>query len=71
MRSNISVEADWQNLISKINNHIDLDATARASNALVRKRCVGDAATLLRLAGLGIRRWRNELALGCHPGWFE
>ena len=50
MRSNVSFEADWQQLISKINSCIDLDASARASNALVRKRCIGDAATLLRLA---------------------
>ncbi|NNU63357.1 transposase [Ochrobactrum soli] len=44
------VDADWQALISNLSALIDLDATARSSGALVRRRCLGDGATLLRLA---------------------
>ncbi|MER9389992.1 hypothetical protein [Mesorhizobium sp. M0435] len=50
MQTNDSIEADWQALISGLSQSIDLDATARATGALVRRRNVADAATLLRLA---------------------
>ncbi len=50
MRTTDSIETDWQALLSKLSAVIDLEATARTSGALVRRRCVGDAATLLRLA---------------------
>lgn len=50
MRTIDSIEPDWQALISGLSQSIDLDATARETGALVRRRCVADAATLLRLA---------------------
>jgi hypothetical protein len=50
MQPNDSIEADWQALISGLSQSIDLEATARATGALVRRRNVADAATLLRLA---------------------
>jgi Transposase DDE domain len=50
MRMNDSIETDWQALISRLSQSLDLDATARATGALVRRRNVADAATLLRLA---------------------
>lgn len=50
MRTNDSIETDWQALISRLSQSLDLDATARATGALVRRRNVADAATLLRLA---------------------
>jgi hypothetical protein len=50
MQTNDSIEADWQALISGLSQRIDLEATARATGALVRRRNVADAATLLRLA---------------------
>ena len=50
MQTNDSIEADWQALISGLSQSIDLEATARATGALVRRRNVADAATLLRLA---------------------
>jgi hypothetical protein len=50
MRTTDSIEADWQTLISRLSQCIDLEATARTTGALVRRRNVADAATLLRLA---------------------
>ncbi|AWI62517.1 transposase [Sinorhizobium fredii] len=50
MRTIDSIEADWQALLSQVSAVINLEATAKTSGALVRRRCVGDAATLLRLA---------------------
>jgi hypothetical protein len=50
MQPNDSIEADWQALISGLSQSIDLERTARATGALVRRRNVADAATLLRLA---------------------
>jgi hypothetical protein len=50
MQRNDSIEADWQTLIGGLSQSIDLDATARETGALVRRRNVADAATLLRLA---------------------
>lgn len=50
MQRNDSIESDWQALISRLSQCVDLDTTARATGALVRRRNVADAATLLRLA---------------------
>ncbi|MER9466684.1 hypothetical protein NKI82_12285 [Mesorhizobium sp. M0482] len=50
MGTNDSIETDWQALISRLSQSLDLEATARATGALVRRRNVADAATLLRLA---------------------
>lgn len=58
MRAIDSTEPDWQSRISKLVCVIDLDETAHAPEALVRRRCVGDAPTLLQLAlayGPGVR----------------
>ncbi len=40
----------WPALLAALPATFDLNATARASGALVRRRAVGDAAALLRLA---------------------
>ncbi len=50
MRTTDSIETDWQALIWRLSQSIDLDATARETGALMRRRCIADAATLLRLA---------------------
>lgn len=50
MRTNDSIEPDWQRLRSKLAQIIDLDQTARTSKALVRRRSINDASILLRLA---------------------
>jgi len=50
MRTTDSIESDWQALVSRLSRSIDLDATARETGALLRRRCIADAATLLRLA---------------------
>ncbi|MCY1741019.1 transposase [Ensifer sp. SL37] len=50
MRTIDSIDPDWSRLLSKLERIIDLGATVRTSRALVRRRGVGDAETLLRLA---------------------
>jgi Transposase DDE domain len=45
-----SLDARWPDLVAAVSAVIDLDATARASGALVRRRGIRSAATLLRLA---------------------
>jgi hypothetical protein len=50
MLKNESIDADWQTLISNRSKYFDLDATARETGALQRRRAVADGATLLRLA---------------------
>src|ERR687893_1695 len=50
MQSASSLDARWPDLVAAVSAVIDLDATARASGALVRRRGVRSAATLLRLA---------------------
>ncbi|MDX2224080.1 MAG: IS4 family transposase [Rhodospirillaceae bacterium] len=40
----------WQLLLARVSKAIDLEASCRASGALVRKRHIQDASTLLRLA---------------------
>ena len=41
---------DWHRIIRTVGSAIDLDATARRSGALIRRRGVSSAETLLRLA---------------------
>lgn len=50
MRTTASIDPDWSALLSKLERVIDLGATARTTRALMRRRGVGDAETLLRLA---------------------
>lgn len=45
-----SLDPHWPPLLEQLSQVLDLDASARATGALVRRRAVGDAATLLRLA---------------------
>jgi hypothetical protein len=45
-----SLDARWPDLVAAISTVIDLEATARTSGALVRRRGIRSAATLLRLA---------------------
>src|ERR671913_548280 len=64
-----SLDARWPDLIAAVWTGIDLDATARTSGALVRRRGIRSAAMLLRLAlacgpgGLSLRA-----AAACHLG---
>src|ERR687889_1464890 len=48
--SSSSVEAQWPDLVAAVSAAIDLEATARTSGALVRRREIRSAETLLRLA---------------------
>src|ERR671917_1834326 len=50
MQSASSLDARWPDLVAAVSAVIDLDATARASGALLRRRGIRSAATLLRLA---------------------
>jgi hypothetical protein len=45
-----SLEAQWLDLVAAVSAAIDLDATARTSGALVRRREIRSAEALLRLA---------------------
>ena len=45
-----SLEAQWPDLVAAVSAAIDLEATARASGALVRRRAIRSAEALLRLA---------------------
>ena len=45
-----SLEAQWPALVAAVSAAIDLEATARASGALVRRRAIRSAEMLLRLA---------------------
>jgi hypothetical protein len=45
-----SLDARWPDLIAAVSTVIDLDATARTSRALIRRRGIRSAAMLLRLA---------------------
>ncbi len=49
-RSASRLDPHWPALLERLSGVLDLDASARTSGALVRRRNVGDAATLLRLA---------------------
>lgn len=49
-RSGSRLDPHWPALLARLSGVLDLDASARTSGALVRRRNVGDAATLLRLA---------------------
>src|SRR5215217_5120098 len=48
--SSASLEAQWPDLVAAVSAAIDLDATARTSEALVRRREIRSAEALLRLA---------------------
>src|SRR4051812_32286108 len=45
-----SLDAQWPDLVAVVSAAIDLEATARASGALVRRRAIRSAEMLLRLA---------------------
>lgn len=45
-----ALDAHWRALLARLSGVLDLDRSARASGALLRRRAVADAATLLRLA---------------------
>ena len=45
-----SLEAQWPDLVAAVSDAIDLEATARTSGALVRRRAIRSAEMLLRLA---------------------
>lgn len=49
-RSDTRLDPHWSALLKRLSGVLDLDASARASRALVRRRNVSDGATLLRLA---------------------
>lgn len=50
MQSESLIGAAWPTLLSRLPASLDLEATARACGALLRRRGVSDAETLLRLA---------------------
>jgi Transposase DDE domain len=50
MQTASAVEPHWPALLARLSGVLDLDASARASGALRRRRAVADGATLLRLA---------------------
>src|ERR687897_228609 len=70
--SSSSLEAQWPDLVAAVSAAIDLDATARTSGALVRRREIRSAEALLRLAlayGPGGLSLRTAAALdGPLPG---
>ena len=49
-RSAFRLDPHWPALLERLAGVLDLDASARTSGALLRRRNVGDSATLLRLA---------------------
>lgn len=49
-RSDTCLDPHWPAVLKRLSGVLDLDASARASGALVRRRNVSDGATLLRLA---------------------
>src|SRR4051812_39353080 len=66
------VEAQWEYLLSMLPSKVDLEASARDKGALLRRRVVRSAETLLRLAlvyccGLSLRQtscWASLQGLG-------
>lgn len=48
--ASFSLDAQWADLVAAVSAVIDLEATARANGALLRRRGIRSAATLLRLA---------------------
>src|SRR5919199_921928 len=48
--SSPSLDAQWPDLVAAVSAAIDLEATARACGALVRRRAIRSAEMLLRLA---------------------
>src|SRR4051794_4412006 len=74
MQSASLYDQRWPWLLAALPATLDLDETARASGALVRRRAIGDAAALLRLAlsygpgGLSLRgaaAWATLAGLAC------
>src|SRR5918911_2089498 len=74
MQSASLYDLRWPSLLAALPATFDLDETARASGALVRRRAIDDAATLLRLAlsygpgGLSLRgaaAWATLAGLAC------
>jgi len=74
MQSASLYDQRWPSLLAALPATLDLDETARASGALVRRRAIGDAAALLRLAlsygpgGLSLRgaaAWATLAGLAC------
>ena len=48
--SSVAGEAQWSDLVAAVSAAIDLEATARSSRALVRRREIRSGEMLLRLA---------------------
>jgi lambda repressor-like predicted transcriptional regulator len=57
---------DWSGLLARLTSSIDLDALAKETRALVRRRGVPDAASLLRLA---LARGPGGMSLREAAGW--
>src|SRR4028118_2106364 len=61
-----SFEAQWPDLVAAVSAAIDLEAAARASGALVRRRAIRSAEMLLRAAGgVGPRGVAAAAACAC------
>jgi hypothetical protein len=52
-----SLDAQWPDLVAAVSAAIDLEATARTSGALVRRREIRSAEALLRLGVNGTENW--------------
>jgi hypothetical protein len=66
--SSASLEAQWPDLVAAISAAIDLEATARTSGALVRRREIRTAEALLRLA---LAYGPGGLSLRAAAAWAE
>lgn len=66
MQSASLVDPHWPALLARLSGMLDLDASARASGALQRRRAVADGATLLRLA---LAHGPGGLSLRSAAGW--
>lgn len=66
MQSASLVDPHWPALLARLSGILDLDASARASGALQRRRAVADGATLLRLA---LAHGPGGLSLRSAAGW--
>src|SRR3954447_9680737 len=62
-----SLEAQWPDLVAAVSAAIDLEATARTSGALVRRREIRSAEALLRLA---LAYGPGGLSLRTAAAWF-
>ena len=61
-----AVDPHWPALLARLSGTLDLDASARASGALRRRRAVADGATLLRLA---LAHGPGDLSLRSAAAW--